>query len=80
MIENSALVVKASGAISCTHSGTATQRVAWNVLLKSAYFNLRSEEMHSIKLRDLIAETNYYHKDLNEFKQALKGLMSIVVD
>ena len=80
MIEENSLVIKASGAISCTHSGTATQRVAWNVLLKNAYFSLRKEEVHSIKLRDLIAETNYNHKDLNEFKQALKGLMSIVVE
>ena len=73
-------VKKHVAAIHISNSFTLLQRKAANVLLLNAYGNLLSKEIHRIKIIDLAHLIGFESHNREALKDALRGLMSTVVE
>jgi hypothetical protein len=72
-------VIKHSAAIQIESNITLLQRRAWNILLYNAYSKLPSEEIHSIRVQDLIRLLEYDSKNEAYLKEALEALVGCTV-
>jgi hypothetical protein len=72
-------VIKHSAAIQIESNITLLQRRAWNILLYNAYSELPSEEIHSIRVQDLIRLLEYDSKNEAYLKEALEALVGCTV-
>lgn len=75
MLKDTDEVVKHSAAIQIQNNITLLQRRAWNVLLANAYDELPIEEMHNIKVVDLMEKLEFDSKNDDYLKDALEALV-----
>lgn len=75
MLKDTDEVVKHSAAIQIQNNITLLQRRAWNVLLANAYDELPIEEMHNIKVVDLMQKLEFDSKNDDYLKDALEALV-----
>ena len=75
MLKDTDEVVKHSAAIQIQNNITLLQRRAWNVLLANAYDALPIEEMHNIKVVDLMEKLEFDSKNDDYLKDALEALV-----
>ncbi len=77
---DNAMLIKHSGAINISNNLNAMQRKGWNALLYRAFPNLTSVREHECLLSDIRKDCGYKNRNLNDFKQLVRGLQGIVVD
>src|SRR2546428_3376193 len=73
-------VVKHSAAIQIHNNITLLQRRAWNVLLANAYDELPTEEEHHVRVQNLTKALEFYSKNDDYLKEALKALVTCSVE
>jgi len=74
------MLIKHSGAINISNNLNAMQRKGWNALLYRAFPNLTSLREHECPLSDIRNDCGYKNRNLNDFKQLIRGLQGVVVD
>ena len=73
-------VVKASSAVQIQGKTSHLQRRMWNVLLANAYNELPDQEIHSVKIVELMAKLNFNSRNLKYLNESLKALVDCVVE
>lgn len=78
--DGDAMLIKHSGAINISNNLNAMQRKGWNALLYRAFPNLTSVREHECPLSEIRTDCGYKNRNLNDFKQLIRGLQGVVVD
>src|SRR5437868_4911476 len=73
-------LIKHSAAIQIQNKVTLLQEKTWNVLLWHAYAELPTEEIHSIRVQDLMLTLEYQSKNEEYLKAAIRGLVLCSVE
>lgn len=73
-------VRKHSAAIQIENKITLLQEKTWNVLLWNAYDALPTQEIHSMRVQDLMGKLEYQSKNEEYLKAAIRGLVACSVE
>jgi plasmid replication initiation protein len=80
MLKEKTEIIKHSAAIQIENNVTLLQRKIWNVLFANAYHELPNQEEHAVNVQELMEVLGYESHNDSHLKEALKGLMSIIIE